>query len=193
MSQLCYRVSGHNTLNRLISSCTKKIGGRNRTVRSPPADFRSIQRGCYASFHWQSPTAATGGGKAPRGRREKSSTREMGAAASKTGNTDYDMTHLGTIHTETQLSQGANTWGTRRVGNVERKLMRSSGSKSLSVGTEKKKWTVLVFLEIWETWSKIKPAKSRNSHHFVLPERSTNHLISISWSMFNLPQVYLRT
>lgn len=46
----------------------------------------------------------------------------MEAAASKTGNIDYDTTHLGTILTETQLSQGANTWGTQGVGNVEKSI-----------------------------------------------------------------------
>lgn len=46
-----------------------------------------------------------------------SSTPEKGAAASKTGNTDYDTAHLGTIYTETQLSLGAKHM--RKMGSGE--------------------------------------------------------------------------
>lgn len=73
--------------------------------RVPLADLRSIYRGCSASFHWQSPTAATGG-KGSRSRRKRSSAREKGAASFTTGNTDYT-TLLGTIHTEILMIKGA--------------------------------------------------------------------------------------
>lgn len=48
-------------------------------------------------FTGRAPQQLQKGEKAQRRRREKSFTREMEAAASRTGNIDYDTTHLGTF------------------------------------------------------------------------------------------------
>lgn len=79
-------------------------GKEDEKKKSPVTDLTSIYRDCSASFHWSHSSYRRG--KGSRRRRKTSSTRKKGTAASKTGNTDYT-THLGNIHTKTQLSQGS--------------------------------------------------------------------------------------
>lgn len=79
-------------------------GKEDEKKKSPVTELTSIYRDCSASFHWSHSSYRRG--KGSRRRRKTSYTRKKGTAASKTGNTDYT-THLGNIHTETQLSQGS--------------------------------------------------------------------------------------